>query len=389
MDFDEIIDRRGTHSQKWDAMGRACGVTADDALPMWVADMDFRPPAPVTDALQRMIDVGVHGYFGDDSEWRAAVRWWMETRHGWAPDPAHLFAVNGLVNGTALCVDAFTAPGDAVVLMTPVYHAFFRVLEAAEREIRELPLRLDGDRYAMDFARWEGMMTGRERMLLLCSPHNPGGRVWSRAELAQVAEFARRHDLIVVSDEIHHDLVLPGHRHTPMALIDGVSDRLVTMMSATKSFNLAGAHLGCMSVEDPALRRRLAHRIKALGISPNAFGMHMSTAAYSPAGAAWIDALMAYLDDSRQLFDAAVAGIPGALSHRLEGTYLSWVDFAGTGLPPDEVLERVQGRARIAVNRGPTFGTGGESCLRFNIATPRSRVAEAADRLGEAFSDLC
>jgi cystathionine beta-lyase len=313
----------------------------------------------------------------------------MQNRHGWTVQPEWIFTTHGLVNGTALCVDAFTAPGDGVVLFTPVYHAFARVIAAAGRKVVECPLVNASGRYEMDFDAYDAQMTGSERMLVLCSPHNPGGRVWSRPELQGVADFARRHDLILVSDEIHHDLVMPGHVHLPMAKVDpSITDRLVIMTAATKTFSIAGAHVGNVIIEDPDLRARFALRMAALGLSPNSFGLFMATAAYSPEGAAWVDALMGYLDGNRRLFDAAVNAIPGLSSMPLEATYLSWVDFDGTGMDRAEFTRRVQQDARIATNHGPTFGTGGESFLRFNIATPRARVEEACQRLAEAFGDL-
>ena len=388
MNFDEIIDRRGTHSAKWDLMESLFGVPAEDGISMWVADMDFRPPACVEAALERMRAVGVYGYYGDDASYRAAICWWMENRHGWQVDPAAIFTTHGLVNGTALCVDAFSEPGDAVVLFTPVYHAFHRVIRAAGREVAEMQMVLEDGRYRLDFDAYDAAMTGREKMLILCSPHNPGGRVWNRDELEAVADFARRHDLVLVSDEIHHDLVMPGHRHIPMALIEGIADRLVMMSATTKTFNIAGSHIGNVIIHDAALRARFAARVAALGISPNSFGLFMAEAAYSPEGAEWVDALVGYLDGNRRLFDEGVNAIPGLRSMPLEATYLAWVDFSGTGMAHEEYTARVEKQARIAANHGPTFGRGGEGFLRFNLATPRARVAEAVRRLQAAFGDL-
>jgi len=389
MNFDEIIDRRGTHCSKWDTLEALYGLSPDDALAMWVADMDFRPPAAVQQALERMIRHGVYGYFGDERDYKAAICWWMQNRHGWAVEPEWIFTANGLVNGTALCVDTWTEPGDAVALMTPVYHAFFRVIRANGREVRELPLKNANNRYEMDFEAWDRLMTGREKMLILCSPHNPGGRVWSREELEGVAAFAERHNLIVVSDEIHHDLVYPGNRHTPMAVAaPGIADRLVMMSAATKTFNIAGAHVGNVIIADEKLRKAFAQRMMALGISPNSFGMQMVTAAYSPEGAEWVVALMDYLEGNRRIFDEGINTVPGLRSMPLEGTYLAWVDYSGTGMDQKEVLRRVEKEARIATNYGPTFGKGGETFLRFNLAMPRSQIEDAVKRLKAAFADL-
>ncbi len=388
MSFDEIIDRRGTHCAKWDAMEKLYGVPAEDGIAMWVADMDFRPPQVVQDALKTQLDHGIYGYFGDDSEYRAAIQWWMDKRHDWKIDPAWIFTTHGLVNGTAMCVDAFTAPGDGVVLFTPVYHSFAKVINAAGRKVVECGMPIVNGRYELDFEAWDAQMTGNETMLVFCSPHNPGGRVWSRAELQDVADFAKRHDLILVSDEIHHDLVMPGNTHIPMAHIEGITDRLVMMTATTKTFNIAGSHVGNVIIENPDLHAKFGARMMALGLSPNSFGLFMAMAAYSPEGAAWVDDLVGYLDGNRKLFDDAVNAIPGLKSMNLEATYLAWVDFEDTGMAREEFTRRVQEDARIAVNHGATFGKGGESFLRFNIATPRARVEEACTRLAKAFEDL-
>lgn len=388
MDFDTVIPRVGTHSYKWDLMESLYGVSPSDGIAMWVADMEFRPPTCVQNALNGMMDHGIYGYFGDDAAYLDAIRWWMSNRHGWSVAREDIFTTHGLVNGTALCVDAFTAVGDGVVLMTPVYHAFARVIRGAGRVVVECELALENGIYQMDFDAWDRQMTGSERMLILCSPHNPGGRVWTLAELQGVADFCKRHNLILVSDEIHHDLVLGGQKHIPMALIDGISDRLVMMTATTKTFNIAGGHSGNVIIADPVLRTKFGDRMNALGISPNSFGLTMATAAYSPEGAAWVDALTAYLTENARIFDAGIAEIPGLASMPMQATYLAWVDFAGTGMSSDEFIARVQKGAKIAVNHGTPFGKGGETFLRFNLAAPRSTIHEAISRLKTAFGDL-
>lgn len=390
MDFDEIIERRGTHSSKWDRMQDVSGVSPDDGIAMWVADMDFRPPECVQDALRAYVDHGIYGYFGDDSAYLDAIRWWMRTRNGWdIADPDSIFSTHGLVNGMALCMQTWTQPGDGVILFTPVYHAFAKVLNAAGRRIVECTLVENDGRYEMDFAAYDAQMTGGEKMIILCSPHNPGGRCWSEAELKELAEFAERHDLLIVSDEIHSDIIMPGHRHVPFAVAaPDAANRTVMMTATTKTFNLAGMHTGNVIIEDTILREEFRTTMASLGLSPNAFGKHMVPAAYSPEGAEWVDAVTLYLDGNRKVFDAGIADIPGLRSMALEGTYLAWVDFSGTGMERDEIMRRIAQDAKIAVNQGPTFGTGGESWNRFNIATPRARVEEAVSRLKAAFGDL-
>lgn len=387
--FDEVIDRRGTHSSKWDMMEPLYGVPATDGIAMWVADMDFRPPACVQAALEGMASHGLYGYFGDLRANHDAIRWWMKNRHGWEVAPESIFTTNGLVNGTALCVDAYTKPGDGVVLMTPVYHAFARVIAAAGRRVVECPLAIEGGRYVLDVADWDARMTGSERMLILCSPHNPGGRVWTREELREIAAFCARHDLILVSDEIHHDLVMPGHTHMVMPLAaPEILERLVMMTATTKTFNIAGCHVGNVIIPGKALRAPFQASINAQGVSPNSFGMVMATAAYSPEGAAWVDGLVGYLDGNRRLFEDGLAAIPGVRPMALEATYLAWIDFSGTGMEPAEFTARVEKQARIAANHGPSFGLGGATFLRFNLATPREVVAESVSRLKQAFGDL-
>ena len=389
MDFDEVIDRRGTHSSKWDTMEELYGVSPDSGLSMWVADMDFRAPKIIQEKLHGINSHGIYGYYGDHKEYNNSIKWWMKNRHNWEIDTSWIFTTHGLVNGTGLCIDAFTKPGDGIILFTPVYYQFSNLVEAARRKVVECPLKLIDNHYHFDFVAYERNLSGDEKMVILCSPHNPGGRVWTKNELQEVAKFAKKHDLVLVSDEIHHDLVYPNKSHTVMPIADpSVCDRLVMMTATTKTFNIAGAHSGNVIIPNPNLRQKFSQRIKALGISPNSFGLFMATAAYSSEGAKWLDELIKYIDGNRNLFDRTIDTIPGLKSMPLEGTYLAWVDFSGTGMEEKEFIYRVQDKANIAVNHGSTFGTGGENFLRFNLATPRTLIVEATKRLEEAFSDL-
>lgn len=386
--FDEIIDRRGTGCAKWDAMEKLYGVSPDEGLAMWVADMDFRPPQCVLDRGRALLDHAVFGYTTGDGGFYDAVSWWMGERHGWTVAPDTMFTTTGIVNAVALCLETYTAPGDGIVLFTPVYHAFAKTILGADRKVVECQMPLVDGIYTMDFDAWDAQMTGSEKMIILCSPHNPGGRVWTREELEGIAAFAKRHDMLLVSDEIHHDLIMPGQKHIPMALIEGVTDRLITLAAPSKTFNLAGLHTGCVIIEDDDLRARFARRKDALRVSSNLFGVEFATAAYSPDGAAWVDALTSYLEGNRKVFDDGINAIPGVTSMPLQATYLSWVDFAGTGMTLDEIKQRVYGTARIAANEGPAFGTGGESFIRFNIGMPRAKIEEAVERMTNAFADL-
>lgn len=386
--FDKVIDRRNTHSSKWDSMEGIYGVSPDDGIAMWVADMDFRPPQAVTDALQGMVDHGVYGYYGVDGSYKAAICDWMERRHGWKVDPSWIFSTHGLVNGTALCVQSYTNEGDGVILFTPVYHAFARVIKAGNRRVVESEMVAKNGRYEMDLETLEGQLKGDEKMVILCSPHNPGGRVWSVAELRALADFCVKHDLILVSDEIHHDLVFGGNKHTVMALAaPEIVSRLVMMTATSKTFNIAGAHVGNVIMEDPDLRAKFAATMAAGGNSPNSFGIVMAEAAYND-GEEWLEELLAYLEENRRIFDAGINAIPGLKSMDLGATYLAWVDFSGTGMPVSEFSKRIEQGAKIAANYGHSFGKGGENFLRFNLATRRAVIEEAVRRITEAFADL-
>jgi cystathionine beta-lyase len=276
------------------------------------------------------------------------------------------------------------------VVFPPAYHAFRRIIVANERRILDAQLVERNGRYAMDLDALRAKLTPKTKVVFLCSPHNPGGTVWSPEELRELARLCTERDLILVSDEIHCDLVFANAKHTPtMTAAPEVMDRLVTCVSATKTFNLAGAHVGACIVSNPALKKKLDARIGASGLgSYNGFGMIATEAAWRT-GDAWLDALMPYLTKSRDLFDARIeAAAPGARSMRLGGTYMAWVDFSETGLPAREVAARVAQRARIFASPGEQFGPGGETWLRFNFATSRPILEEALNRLDAAFSDL-
>ncbi|WP_372884994.1 MalY/PatB family protein [Shimia sp.] len=390
MNFDEIIDRHGTKSSKWDLMEKAFGVPAKDGLAMWVADMDFRAPEFLQEAMRGLIDKANYGYFCGVEDLYQAVGWWMQTRHGWAIDPDWITTTYGLGNAIAMALQTYTDPGDTVVTFTPVYHEFEVKIAKTGRVNLQLPLsRQDDGTYAMDFDAYEAQMTGAEKMLIISSPHNPAGRVWTTAELGQIADFCIRHDLLLISDEIHCDLVLPGHRHVPMHVAaPQIEDRLLMMTSASKTFNIAGARLGCVIIPDADLRSRYQAFHRGLDMNPNLLGVELTRAAYCPEGADWVDALTAYLAGNAALFNARVSEIPGVSAMPMQSTYLAWVDFAGAGMGREELHDRIYKRARIAATPGHTLGKGGESFMRFNVAMPRANIELACDRLAEAFADL-
>ncbi len=388
-DFDRVIERRGTHSSKWDNIAKLSGITAPDAIAMWVADMDFAAPPGVTAALTAEAEHAVHGYYADTGSWAAALAEWLARRHGLKIEPGWVSPTPGIVSGLGLILQALSAPGDEVVVFPPAYHAFRKIIVANERRILDVQLVETNGRYAMDFDALRRKLTPRTKVVFLCNPHNPGGTVWSPAELRELASLCAEHDLTLVSDEIHCDLVFKGAKHTPtLTAAPDIADRLITCIAATKTFNLAGAHVGACIVSNPALKRRLDARIAASGLgSYNRFGMIATEAAWRT-GEQWLDALLPYLANNRDLFDARIeAAAPGARSMHLDGTYLAWVDFSKTGLTPDDVAARVK-HARIFVSPGEQFGPGGDTWLRINFATPRPILEEALGRLDDAFSDL-
>jgi cysteine-S-conjugate beta-lyase len=388
--FDRVIERRGTHATKWDMMAKLSGITAADGIPMWVADMDFAAPPGVTAALAAVVERGVHGYYADTGSWAEALAGWLARRHGLSIDPQWVSPNPGVVSGLGLILQAVSVPGDEVVVFPPAYHAFRKIILANERRILDCQLVERQGRYVMDLDALRAMLTPRTKVVFFCSPHNPGGTVWSAEEIRALAAFCTEHDLILVSDEIHCDLVFDGARHIPtMTAAPEVAGRLITCVAATKTFNLAGAHVGACVTSNPELKRKLDARIAASGLgSYAAFGMIATEAAWRT-GDAWLDELLPYLAGNRDLLDSRIeAAAPGARSMRLDATYLAWVNFSGTGLQPQDVAKRVSERARIFVSPGPQFGPGGETWLRFNFATPRPILREALDRLDDAFRDL-
>lgn len=389
-DFDRIIERRNTHSSKWDMIEKLSGITAPDAIPMWVADMDFAAPPGVTEALTTEATRGTSGYYANTGTWAQALCDWMVRRHNITLDPDWVSPTPGIVSGLGLILQAVTEEGDEVVLFPPVYHAFRKIIAANKRKILDAELVQTEGRYRMDLDALRSQLTPRTKIVFFCSPHNPGGMTWSTKEIKELSTFCLEHDLILVSDEIHCDLVFDGSTHIPtLTAAPEIADQLVTCVAATKTFNLAGAHVGACVVSNALMKAKLDARIAASGLgSYNMFGMVATEAAWRT-GEQWLDALLPYLQDNRDLLDQRIeADIPGARSMRLDGTYLGWIDFTDTGLTPAEVADRVANGARIFASPGSQFGPGGGNWLRLNFAMPRPLLTTALDRLTEAFKDL-
>lgn len=389
-DFTTLKNTATGRSTKWVKMDMLMGDTPPaDMLPMWIAQMDFMPAPVLQDAIQALMDTGEYGYFAYD-DFAQAIAWWYRTRHNWSADPAHVFATHGIGNAVGLTLQALTQPGDGIIVFSPVYHEFANKVRRNGRTLVESPLLIDDNGlFRMDLDALQSQLTGNEAAVLFCTPHNPAGRVWDAEELQALADFCLRNDLLLLSDEIHHDLVFPGRTHMPTALAAPQSiPNLVVMSAASKTFDIAGLRTGYIVIPDDALRTKFAAYYAALDIQPNRLGADMTVAAYSDAGAAWVDGLVAVLDDNHKAFNAGMNALPGVSAMPMQGTYLTWIDFTGTGLTEAELKARINETAHILPTPGPGLGIGGDLRFRFNIGTNRATVDEAVTRLSEAFADL-
>lgn len=387
--FDVVPDRRGTASLKWDfavERGRPEGV-----LPLWVADMDHTTAPAVTSALLWRTRHGIFGYSEPDDAYHAALTGWFSRRYGWQVEAAWNTVTPGVVPALALAVRALTAPGEAVLIEEPVYYPFREVVEDNGRTVASVPLVRDADGlYRRDLAALEATIeaTG-SRLLLLCNPHNPVGRVWSRGELAALDEVAARHGVVVVADEIHADLALPGLTTTPFAsLSEEAAARTITCTSPSKSFNLAGLQVANILIADARLREAFRRELATTGYSqPNVLGLTACQAAYE-GGEAWLDALREHIAAARAHVEARLARIRGIEAAPCEGTYLLWLDCSGfleaAGLEPDELDEVMLREAGLWLDDGRIFGAGGEGFTRINVACPRATLDAALDRLEAA-----
>lgn len=386
-DFDNPLQLRGAHTLKYDGIKKVFGIDDPDMIPMFVADMDYAAAPAIRAAMQAEIDRGYFGYFTDTSEADAAVAGWYARCHGWDFDPKAVRYTHGVVNGFGDVLATFSEPGDSVILFSPVYHAFFRQTRAMGREVLESPLKTENGRFVMDFGALRGSLTGREKILTLCSPHNPGGRIWDEEEIRQVADFCGEHGLILVSDEIHMDLTFPGVEFMPTAVAaPNCVDRLVVLTAASKAFNIAGGETGLLICPDPDLRARIDRVILDRESSPSRFGMTMITAAFTECDD-WLGAVRGYLAENFRIFAERMNALPGVSVMDMQSTYLTWVNFSGLGMDDKELMGRILD-AKVAPSPGTQFGTGGSGHMRFNVALPRPVLLMAIERLEKAFADL-
>lgn len=378
--FDAPVSRAGSHSVKYDLRRAKFG--RDDVLPLWVADMDFAAPPCVQQALAERVAHPVYGYTLADPAVYEAIMDWQWRRHGWRVEKEWITLLPGVVPGLDLCVQALTQPGEGVVAQPPVYNPIFECAARNGRRVVANPLVWADGYQRMDFDQLEASLSPDTRLLNLCSPHNPGGRVWRRDELERLGEICVRHDLIIVSDEIHADLIYPGHKHLPTAsLAPELARRTITLNSPGKTFNTAGLQTAYAITPDPAPRGRLAEAVHQLHLEgPNLFGLAALKAAYG-GGEAWLAGLLDYLEGNIDLALARITRhLPGVQCAAPEGTFLLWLDCRAWNLD-DESLRRRFIDAGLGLSPGAQFGQEGSGFMRMNVALDRAGLAEALSRL--------
>lgn len=379
-DFDKQISRRGTDSYKWDS------VAEEGVLPLWVADMDFRTAPAITEALRRRVEHGIFGYTRVPDSYYEAVCGWFRRRHGWTIDPAWIIYTSGVVPAVSAVIKALTRKGDKVLVQTPVYNCFFSSIRNNGCEMVSSPLIYADRTFTIDFEDLERKAADPGvKLLLLCNPHNPAGRVWRRDELLRLGEICLRHGVTVVSDEIHCELVFAGHRYTPFALLgEEFLKNSVTCISPSKAFNIAGLQIANIVCADAAMRARIDRAINDNEVCDvNPFGVIATRAAYNE-GEEWLTQLLDYLWDNYLYMSSFCAEhLPEFPVARLEGTYLAWQDCRRLGLGSEELEHRLVREARLWLNAGTMYGAEGEGFMRWNLACPRATLEEALGRFSE------
>jgi cystathionine beta-lyase len=381
-DFDAIIERRATESNKWQKFPA-------DVLPLWVADMDFRSPEPVVRALRERVEHGVFGYAVEQPEFYEVIIDRLQKRYGWRVEREAILTVPGVIPGFNLAARVFAEPGDGVLLTTPLYPPLLRVPENVKLTSDAALLSRGADgRYALDWDAFERAIQPRTRFLLLCNPHNPIGRVYTREELSRMAETALRRGLAIVSDEIHCDLVFNGHRHVPIASLSReVEQRTMTFMAPSKTWNLPGLKASIAIIPNAELRARFEAARLDLVRAINLLGYVAMLAAYRD-GQPWLDELMTYLEANRDHVVATVRReMPGVATSAPEATYLAWLDCRQAGVAGADPYTFFLDHAKVALNDGKSFGRGGEGFVRLNFACPRATLDEGLRRMARALRD--
>lgn len=382
MNFDHVVNRQNTDSLKWNYP--EAFFPAQGLLPLWVADMDFQSPPCVIRALGERASHGVYGYPATALGCAEVVVEWVRKRHGWAIEKDWILFSPGVVSALAASVSSLSNPDDVVVVPSPVYHPFFEVVKSQGRTLRLSGLIHENGRYCLDFEDLEKRFQAGARMMILCSPHNPVGRVWTMPELQRLAELCERYEVILLSDEIHADLTLFGSRHVPIASMSpGIAARTITFGAPSKTFNIPGLQCSYVIIPDASLREKVRGFLQGLHLdTPNIFAMTALRAAYSEEGEEWLRELMPYLEENvKHMENFLHEKLPMLHMTRPEATYLAWLDCRALGLAPEALHEFMMREAALAVVRGDLFGPGGEGFVRINFACPRSTLQEGLERL--------
>lgn len=381
--FEQVPDRRGTRSAKWDLVKSLYG--SDDVLPMWVADMDFPAPPPVTDALVERAKHGVFGYTLTDPSINKLITNWLRKRHDWQVNQSRIIYSPGVISTLHIAMQTITEPEDSILIQTPVYPPFYDVVKKHNRRLIKNPLKFTNNRYEIDFDDFEAKLKMGVKAFILCNPHNPVGRVWTKQELQRMGELCVKYDVFIFSDEIHADLIFPGHKHIPIAsLSDELSNRTLTCMSPTKTFNLAGLQASYAVVEDKQLREQVVENFKKQGMGMlNTMAVTAMEAAYKE-GETWLDELIEVLEKNKKLVVDTIQGRSDISIINPEGTYLLWFDCRKLGMSHPDLKKFMQEQAKLGLNDGISFGEEGEGFMRMNIACPTTTVHEGINRLVNA-----
>lgn len=387
-DFNTPIDRRGTHCVKFDALKDMYG--REDLLSLWVADMDFATPDFIIDALKQRLDHPVLGYpVQYDGYWQSVVNW-IRSHHGWQVEREWMRYIPGIVKGIGMVVNVFTQPGDKIIIQPPVYHPFRLVPEHNDREIVMNPLRWVGDTYEMDFEQLEQVIDDKCKILILANPHNPVGITWSRDTLVRLADIAVKHNLIVISDEIHCDMALYGNKHIPFASVSENAARCsITFGAPSKTFNIAGIVSSYAIVPNEVLREKFFAWLTANEMDMATIFAMVATEAAFTEGEEWRQQMLAHIESNIDFVDEYLkANIPEVRAIKPQASYLVWLDFSALGLPHDKLIDMLVNDARLAMNDGAMFGIGGEQHTRLNVGTQRAVLEQAMKQLKEAIDKL-
>ncbi|MDR1206103.1 MAG: pyridoxal phosphate-dependent aminotransferase [Peptococcaceae bacterium] len=388
-DFDRVVDRRNTYSIKHGSAAQRG--KPEDALPLWVADMDFQSPPCVIDALTKQSRHGIFGYSDTGDAYLETLRSWFARRFNWDTEPYRLIKTPGVVTAIFIAVRALTETGDAILIQQPVYYPFASAVQRTGRKLVVNELIYENGKYSIDFDDFEAKAAGSQvKLFILCNPHNPVGRVWTRAELTRLGDICVRHGITVISDEIHQDFVYDGHRHSIFAELNpAYRDLTVTCTAPSKTFNLAGLQLSNIFIANARLWEAFQREYGRCGLSqPGVMGIAACQAAYE-GGEDWLEDLLSYLAGSAALMrDFLRERIPRIRMTEPEGTYLAWVDFRALGLDGPTLDEMILRKAKLWLDDGPMFGAGGSGFQRINYACPRSVLLEALERLERAISPI-